>query len=125
MGCRPVGRERQVASRTARSCFVLSRHLQRVTYLLAYGWCGNADALRQTKGKLILFRDSFIRRRVEVSLCPILPRIDALMAPSGLPPAIVAAVLWALIFVSVRTAFVGRSNAVAATSLMERFCWRL
>ena len=60
-----------------------------------------------------------------MSLCPILPRIDALMAPSGLPPAMVAAVLWALIFVSVRTAFVGRSNAVAATRLRERFCWRL
>jgi hypothetical protein len=29
------------------------------------------------------------------------------MAPSGLPPAIVAAVLWALIFVSVRPAFAG------------------
>ena len=36
MGCRPVGRERQDAGRTARSCFVWPRHLQRVTYLLAY-----------------------------------------------------------------------------------------
>src|SRR5260370_30408963 len=34
MGCRPVGRERQDAGHTARSCFVWPRHLQRVTYLL-------------------------------------------------------------------------------------------
>src|SRR2546426_9381507 len=38
MGCRPVGREREDAGHTARSCFVWPRHLQRVTYLLAYGW---------------------------------------------------------------------------------------
>jgi hypothetical protein len=38
MGCRPAGWERQDAGHTARSCFVWPRHLQRVTYLLAYGW---------------------------------------------------------------------------------------
>ena len=45
MGCRPVGRERQDAGHTARSCFVWPRHLQRVTYLLAYGWayCKRAE----------------------------------------------------------------------------------
>jgi hypothetical protein len=37
MGCRPVGRERQDAGHTARSCFVWPRHLQRMTCLLAYG----------------------------------------------------------------------------------------
>src|SRR5258706_4544583 len=45
MGCCPVGRERQDAGHTARSCFVWPRHLQRVTYLLAYGWayCKRAE----------------------------------------------------------------------------------
>src|SRR5258706_10986569 len=45
MGCRPVGRERQDAGHTARSCFVWPRHRQRVTYLLAYGWayCERAE----------------------------------------------------------------------------------
>jgi hypothetical protein len=45
MGCRPAGRERQDAGHTARSCFVWPRHLQRVTYLLAYGWadCKRAE----------------------------------------------------------------------------------
>src|ERR1700688_100900 len=45
MGCRPVGRERQDAGRTARSCFVWPRHRQRVTDLLAYGWayCKRAE----------------------------------------------------------------------------------
>ena len=45
MGCRPVGRERQDAGHTAKSCFVWPRHLQRVTYLLAYGWayCKRAE----------------------------------------------------------------------------------
>jgi hypothetical protein len=45
MGCRPVGRERQDAGHTARSCFVWPRHLQRVTYLLAYSWayCKRAE----------------------------------------------------------------------------------
>src|SRR6266536_581377 len=38
MGCRPVGRARQNASHTARSCFGWPKHFQRVTYLLAYGW---------------------------------------------------------------------------------------
>src|SRR5712675_3226717 len=38
MGFRPAGRERQDAGHTARSCFVWPRYLQRVTYLLAYGW---------------------------------------------------------------------------------------
>src|ERR1700736_1361187 len=35
MGCRPVGRERQDAGHTARSCFVWPSVRQRVTYLLA------------------------------------------------------------------------------------------
>src|SRR5436853_6909025 len=45
MGCRPVGRKRQDASHTARSCFVCPRHLPRVTYVLAHGWayCKRAE----------------------------------------------------------------------------------
>src|SRR5260370_10862487 len=45
--CSPVGRERQDAGHAARSCFVWRRHLQRVTYLLAYGWayCKRAEGL--------------------------------------------------------------------------------
>jgi NADPH:quinone reductase-like Zn-dependent oxidoreductase len=34
MGCRPVGRERQDTTHTARSCFAWPRHVQRVTYFL-------------------------------------------------------------------------------------------
>ena len=33
-----MGRERQDAGHTVSSCFAWLRHLQRVTYLLAYGW---------------------------------------------------------------------------------------
>src|SRR5437870_6084732 len=45
MGCRPVGRKRQDASHTARSCLVCPRHLPRVTYVLAHGWayCKRAE----------------------------------------------------------------------------------
>src|ERR1700682_2965307 len=58
MGCRPVGRERQDAGHTARSCFVWPRHLERVTYLLAYGWayCKRASDERFDKSFLLSYR---------------------------------------------------------------------
>src|SRR5258708_5956987 len=48
MGCRPVGRKRQDAGHTARSCFVWPRHLQRVSSssIATEG----SDMTHQTKG---------------------------------------------------------------------------
>src|SRR5438270_13830682 len=53
MGCRPVGRERQDAGHTARSCFVWPRRLHRVTYLLTYGWayCKRAEGTSVFKAR--------------------------------------------------------------------------
>ena len=58
---------------------------------------------------LLLLMNRYVPLAVAV-LAPVIVNIltfHVLMAPSGLPPALFVAVLWALIFVDVRSAFTG------------------
>ena len=61
----------------------------------------------QVAGALLLLANRFVPLALTL-LAPVIVNILAFhisMAPSGLPPAILAAVLWGLIFVQVRSAF--------------------
>ena len=63
----------------------------------------------QVVAAVLLLVNRYVPFAVAV-LAPVIVNIltfHALMAPSGLPLALVVAVLWALIFVSVRPAFTG------------------
>jgi putative oxidoreductase len=63
----------------------------------------------QVVAAILLLVNRYVPFAVAV-LAPVIVNIltfHALMAPSGLPLAVVVAVLWALIFVSVRPAFTG------------------
>jgi hypothetical protein len=63
----------------------------------------------QLLAAVLLLVNSYVPLAVAV-LAPVIVNIlsfHALMAPSGLPLALVVAVLWALIFVNVRPAFAG------------------
>jgi putative oxidoreductase len=63
----------------------------------------------QVIGAVLLLANRFVPLALAI-LGPVLVNILAfhvLMAPAGLPPAIFVTVLWALIFVEVRTAFSG------------------
>src|SRR6516165_10155975 len=54
MGCRPVVRERQDASHTARSCFVWPRHFRGVT-----SWC-TAGEVKENKMKIVTLIARFL-----------------------------------------------------------------
>src|SRR6201998_4973190 len=63
----------------------------------------------QVIGGVLLLANRYVPLALAI-LAPVIVNIlsfHALMAPSGLPLAIVVAVLWALIFVNVRPAFAG------------------
>ncbi len=67
----------------------------------------------QVIGAVLLLANRFVPLALAV-LAPVIVNIlsfHALMAPSGLPQAIVVAILWVLIFVDVRPAFAGLFQA--------------
>jgi putative oxidoreductase len=75
-------------------------------YVSHYLWV--IFAFQVIAGALLLI-NRYVPLAVAV-LAPVIVNIvafHALMAPSGLPPALVVAVLWALIFIDVRPAFSG------------------
>jgi putative oxidoreductase len=77
-----------------------------VLYVSHYLWV--IFAFQVVAGVLLLI-NRFVPLAVAI-LAPVLVNIltfHALMAPSGLPLALFVAVLWALIFISVRSAFAG------------------
>src|SRR6267154_471395 len=76
MGCRPVGRERQDAGHTARSCFVWPRYLQRVTYEetspmdtspLRIGYCLSLSGALASNGKTARLTHQIWRERVNAT----------------------------------------------------------
>lgn len=67
----------------------------------------------QVIGAVLLLVNRYVALALAI-LAPVIVNIlsfHALMAPSGLPPAILVAILWALIFIDVQPAFTGLFQA--------------